>query len=404
MLAAENRPSVIVNATIVDPVAGAIRPRRSVVVRDGHIAEVLTGRPEPGLDDHGRVDLRGAFLVPGLIDTHVHMCAWPGEGAGQSAGTVARLALNAKRNLRTALVAGVTTVRDLGGGPEAPFEVKRAWHEGLLAGARPLVAGPMITAVGGHGTERALPFGIEVSGVEEIRRAVRRTVAAGADAIKLVTAGLVTHGKLSEAELLAASDEAHRASVPVAVHANFELQGIRNAIAARCDSVEHGCVADHAALEAMAEHAIGLCPTLTVMARIRQRPDLYGGPGTPLRDAADRTWEPHLANVGTAAELGVPLIAGTDAGMLGVDFDTCIEELEWLVECGLTPHAALRCATVSAARALGREDIGEIAPGRSADAVVVGSDPLADVSALRDVRAVMLAGRWAQRACFQNPD
>lgn len=312
------------------------------------------------------------------------------------------MGIQGAENLRVALAAGITTVRDLGGGPVVPYDLKHAWKARLFAGARPLVAGPMITALGGHGTEQGLGISLEVCGAREVRRAVRAAIGAGADVIKVATSGVATRTELTLTELSAAVQEAHWCGVKVASHANFSLRSINNSVAAGCDSIEHGCAADEQALREMSARDVALCPTITMLARVNERSDLYG-PTTSLTDAVQRAWRQHKETVQQAIELGVKIVAGTDAGMPAVGFDSLHEELGWLVRWGMSPLQALRCATSAASDLLGRSDLGDVAPGCRADLVVLADNPLADLSALRDVRAVMLEGRLVRRSPALEP-
>jgi imidazolonepropionase-like amidohydrolase len=226
-----------------------------------------------------------------------------------------------------------------------------------------------------------------------MRRTVRRLISEGADVIKVVTGGAVARTELTLDELRSAVEEAHWCGVPVASHANLSLRGIRNSIAAGCDSIEHCCVPDQAALDAMAARDIAMCPTITVLAHVRSHPDAYGGPTGPLPMGVNEAWETHQRNVALASGLGVRIIAGSDAGMPGVPFDSLLAELAWLVRCGLSPAQALAAATVDAAAVLGRNDLGEIRVGATADLVLLNRDPIADIGALGDPRAVMIGGK-----------
>lgn len=143
----------------------------------------------------------------------------------------------------------------------------------------------------------------------------------------------------------------------------------------------------------MAAMDIAMCPTITVLARVRDDPDAYGGPTGALPTAVNQAWQTHQQNVRLARELGVCIIAGSDAGMPGVPFDSLLDELAWLVQCGLSPAQALAAATVDAAAVLGRNDLGEVRIGGAADLLLLNRDPLADIGALADRRAVVLAGR-----------
>jgi imidazolonepropionase-like amidohydrolase len=384
---------VITNCAIVDVRAGNVRERQTIVV-DAEQISAITPADRPIDGPSQVIDGSGCYATPGLIDMHAHACCASDEPAETPAAHEPTLmGIRAVRNLQLAARSGITTVRDLGGGHGAPFAVKAAWLRGEFIGARPLVAGPMVTAVGGHGAEDGSTLGVEVTGVDEMRRTVRRLVSHGADVIKVVTGGAVARTELTLDELRAAVDEAHWCGVPVASHANLSLRGIRNSIAAGCDSVEHCCVPDRAALEAMAATGIAMCPTITVLAHVRSDPDAYGGPTGALPMGVNQAWETHQRNVRLARELGVRIIAGSDAGMPGVPFDSLLDELAWLVRCGSSPAQALAAATVDAAAVLGRNDLGEIRVGGTADLVLLNRDPIADIGALVDRRAVVIAGR-----------
>jgi imidazolonepropionase-like amidohydrolase len=385
--------TLITNCAVVDVRVGHVQERQTIVLDGAHIVAITPAdRPIDGQDQV--IDGSGCYAVPGLIDMHVHSCC-ASDGPAETPPThePTLMGVRAVRNLQLAARSGITTVRDLGGGHGAPFAIKAAWLHDEFIGARPLVAGPMVTAVGGHGAENGSTLGVEVTGVDEMRRTVRRLVSQGADVVKVVTAGAVARTELSLDELRAAVDEAHWCGVPVASHANLSLRGIRNSIAAGCDSIEHCCVPDRQALDAMAAMDIAMCPTITVLARVRDDPGEYGGPTGALPTAVNQAWEAHLHNVRLARELGVRIIAGSDAGMPGVPFDSLLDELAWLVRCGLSPAQALAAATVDAAAVLGRKDLGEVRIGGAADLLLLNRDPLADIGALGDRRAVILAGR-----------
>jgi imidazolonepropionase-like amidohydrolase len=392
--------TAIINCSLLDVRSGSVLPNRSIFVENGRVERVAPSGTLPPLEE--TIDARGAFVIPGLIDMHVHACASPGRTEVRGHAP-ARIGIAAAANLRVALGAGITTVRDLGGGPVVPYELASAWAEREFAGSRPLVAGPMLTAVGGHGSESGADWATEVCGEEEMRRAVRTAVSCGSDVIKVVTGGVGTRTELTRAELRTAVEEAHWNGVKVASHANFGLRGIRNSIVAGCDSIEHGCAADRAALEEMAERGIVLCPTITVLARVNSRSDIYGRRTPALTKAVERAWLQHEETVGRAIELGVAIVAGTDAGLPAVGFDALLEELEWLVRWGMSPLDALRAATCKAADALGRDDLGDLSPGCAADLLLLEGNPAEDVANLRKAKGVMLGGRLVRRAPSLKP-
>jgi imidazolonepropionase-like amidohydrolase len=387
--------TLISNCALVDIKAAAVRPGQSIMIEAGRILRVApAGEEEDGADLV--INGTGTFAIPGLIDMHVHIDHDPAPPtpAGSTGGNLDRILIGfrAARNLREAAASGVTSVRDLGGAHGVTFAVKEGWRRGEFIGARPFVAGQMITAVGGHGAERGDGLGFEVCGPQETRRAVRELIARGADVIKVVTGGAIARTELTPEELDAAIDEAHWNGVTVASHANFSLRGIHNSIAAGCDSVEHCCVPDKRALEAMAEKHVAMCPTIAVLSRIKTNPELYGGDSSKLYLAVAGVWEKHLENVYLAHTMGIPILAGSDAGMTGVRFDAVLEEVEWLVHCGLTTAQALAAATTSAAEFLRCDDLGQIKAGGTADLVLLNSDPLQDIRALGDRYMVICSG------------
>jgi imidazolonepropionase-like amidohydrolase len=303
----------------------------------------------------------------------------------------AEMTLNAVTNLEKALRAGVTTVRDLGGGLGVPMRIKAAWREGRLAVARPIVAGSMITAPGGHGVE--MGFGLEAEGPEAMRQAVRQELTRGADVIKLVAHGVSTPSELGFEELRAGIEEAHRSGRRVACHAHFSKVSIENCIRAGCDTLEHGSLLDERLVDLMLEHGTYLCPTLGVLEKIAASDTFYGGPESKFRRVVRENIGNSRASVRLAHDRGVPIIPGTDAGTPGMEFDSLHDELQYLVAQGMSAHKAILAATGVAADALGRADLGRVAPGAKADLLVVAGNPLADLEVLRRPRAVFLDGR-----------
>jgi imidazolonepropionase-like amidohydrolase len=313
------------------------------------------------------------------------------------------MTLNATVNLRKALFAGITTVRDVGGGLGVPMLVKRAWQEGRVLGARPFVAGSMITAPGGHGVE--MGFGLEVEGPNETRRAVRHELATGADLVKLVTFGVNTPSELNLDELRAGVEEAHRSGRRVACHAHFNKQSIENTLLADCDTLEHGSLLDERLVDLMLARGTYYCPTIAVLEKIAVTEEYYGGSQSKFRLVVKANMDNSRASVRLAHARGVPIIAGTDAGTPGMEFDTLHDELRCLVDLGMSPHEALRCATSVAADGLGQRNIGRIAPGARADLLIVEGDPLSDLDVLRRPRAVFVGGELLVGALpLYNPD
>jgi len=394
---------VLTGATLIDGTGAAPVPDAAVVI-DGD--RITAAGPRAALSwpaDAEVIDARGRTLIPGLIDAHDHL-------ASHGYGLATRLGLDepaSTAHLRTArvlaetLAIGYTTVRDAGG-LDAGF--KLAVEQGLIPGPRLVLALQIISPTGGIG-DRVSPSGHDCCGAHDpllppcvangpdpVRDVVRTMVRAGADVIKTATTGGASsrpgHGPLdaafSLAEMEALVTESHALGRRVMCHA-LGGPGLRTALAAGVDSIEHGCYLDEDAtlLGQMAVQGTFFVPTLTVYVYHRESPAPH------VRERAVALHAHHVASVRRALELGVPIAAGTDAGGHGHPKNAL--ELKYLVEAGLTPMQALRAATQWAAACLGLEgEVGTIEQGRLADLVLVGGDPLDDVTLLLDPARIEL--------------
>ncbi|ONK12146.1 amidohydrolase family protein [Streptomyces sp. MP131-18] len=363
----------------------ATEPRPAdVVCEDGVVREVTGPRAaRPGPEDL-EVDLAGCTVLPGLIDCHVHL-VWDGspdpathvDQDGEQLTTV-----RAAEHARAYLPAGITTVRDLGGNWDIAVTLARAVDRGHLDGPTIVAAGQTVIMTGGHD-----PFwGIPCDGPDEVVRGVRGQVAKGAGVIKTAATGGVygqTHGEevgaseLTYEELAALAHEAHRRGRRVAAHALGE-EGVRNAVRAGIDTIEHGVFLADDVIEDMVRRGTVLCPTAEVYRRIAdgQAPDYA------VRKARDVV-EAHRRSVTRAIEAGVPVIAGTDAGAPGMAHPSLVDEITTLRDYGLSTLQALRAATSTAADALGRPAAGRVYPGSPADLLLVDGDPFTDLALLR---------------------
>lgn len=361
-----------------------------VVCEDGLISAIEPpGQARVGADDIA-LDTAGASLLPGLIDAHVHL-VWSGgtDPAAQvdyegEQSTVLRAAEHARAHLR----AGITTVRDLGSNWDVAISVARAVDRGALEGPTVLASGRTVIMTGGHD-----PFwGLPCDGPDLVVQGVRTQVAAGADVIKTAATGGVYGqaqgedfgaSELTYEELAALAGEAHRRGRRVAAHA-LGTDGIRNAVLAGIDTIEHGIFLTEDIVEAMSERGTVLCPTVAVYRRMAKG----SAPAYAVRKATEVV-QAHRESVAMALDAGVPVIAGTDAGAPGMPHPSLVDEIEILIDYGLTPLDALRAATSRAADALGLTGAGRVRVGGPADFALLDGDPFSDPSLLRSVWGVV---------------
>jgi imidazolonepropionase-like amidohydrolase len=400
---------LLIGATLIDGTGAPAQRDAAVLVSDGRVEAVGTRQGMARPQNAEVIDVTGMTLLPGLIDCHDHL-------ADHSYALAHRWKLDepqSTRHLRTAtvlqntLATGYTTVRDAAG---LDVGFKRAMEEALLQGPRVLLAVNIISPIGGIGdrispsghtccvpADPSLPEGV-ANGVEGVRTVVRTMVRAGADVIKCATTGGASsrpgHGPKDSAfnpdEMKALVDEAHALGRRVMCHA-LGGPGLRTAVEAGVDSIEHGCYLDEdpELIPMMAEKGIFFVPTFTVYVFHRE----VSPPHVRVRG---RDLEPHhIESLHKALEAGVKIGAGTDAG--GHMHLINARELQCMVEVGMSPMQALQAATGWAAECLGIEpDVGTIQPGRLADLVVVDGDPLQDITVLQDLQRVKMVFKEGQ--------
>jgi imidazolonepropionase-like amidohydrolase len=386
---------------VIDGTGAAPQPDQWVLVENGRIAssgpEPPTGRHPEGTSRLTEIDGSGHSLLPGLINCHVHLC---NDGSANTLRQVQEDAvpiatLRAVKNLGLTLSSGVTTVRDCGAADGVAIELARAVADGLIAGPRILAAGRVITMTGGHGHF----IGREADGPDAVRRATRTELKAGADFIKaMATGGVLTpgveadHGGLAEDELLWVARTAHSAGRRTACHA-IGGAGIKNALRAGIDSIEHGFHLDDEALELAVSSGAFLVPTLVAIESITANAGRPEVPDWVIRKAQAESGA-HRAAFGAALAAGVNIAAGTDAGTPFNPHGDLARELGLMVDYGMTPMQAIVAATSSAARNLDlQHEVGTIKVGKQADLILVAGDPAADISRLGQVALVMKRGQ-----------
>lgn len=345
-------------------------------------------------------------LLPGLIDCHTHLTSdlegnWLYREVLESD---ADAALRGARNARVTLLAGFTTVRDLGAGGFSDVALMRAIDQGWVPGPRMFPAGHAIGITGGHADTTGYAPGILArgpesgiaDGVDEVVAAVRHQIKHGARVIKTcATAGVLSFEgpvgaqQYSLAELSALVSEAHRHGLKVAAHAHG-ADGIKDAIRAGVDSIEHGSELDDEGIALMKAHGTFLVPT-TYLADALALDKLPA----PLRAKAESILPKAKQNLRRALAAGVRIANGSDAAVYPHGANA--REIATLVERGMTPLQALRAATLSACELLGVSDRGEIAPGKLADLIAVPGDPLQDITVLERVEFVMKGGEIVAR-------
>ncbi len=337
-----------------------------------------------------RTGYPGATILPGLIDSHVHLGfdGGPAPAARLRAEADEQQLVLMLRSARELLGVGVTTARDLGGRGYLPVVVRDAIAADLARGPRLLVSGCPVTVTGGH----CWFLGGEADSDDELRRMVRTHHKHGTDLIKVMsTGGFMTTGsapwyaQFSRAQLAVIVEEAARVDKPVAAHAHG-IEGIQRAVDAGVSTLEHCSFVTETnerqfsepLAARIAERGIAVCPTVNVNAPYM----------------AELTGVSVGAHAKTLHEMGVRIIAGTDAGIDNTPHHQYVGGLEHLVTLGFTPDQVLAMATTEAAAALGVGAItGRLAPGYQADLIVVDGDPRADITALRALRRVVARGR-----------
>lgn len=403
---------IIIHAgTLLDRPGQAPRRNASLILRNGRIETVRDGFvPASEIPGARVVDLSDKFVLPGLIDSHVHLDSDRAGVEGQLSAMTdspASFAYEAAWNARKTLMAGFTTVRNLGNSDGVTLALRDAVAMGRVPGPRILDAGASISTTAGH-MDDALGFKDDLypifdrsnlcDGTESCRMAVRRQIGRGVDVIKIATTGGVNSRigsgigiQMFDDEAKALIETAHLYGKKVAVHAHG-ADGVRLALRHGADSIEHGTMMDEEIIKLFLKTGAYYVPTLSTVngyiERLAKDPDAYS-------PAVKAKIEWRIRITGESIRLcyprGVKIAFGTDAGVSKHGRNA--DEFEAMVKYGMTPMAAIVAATVNAADLLGLgAEIGTLEPGKQADLIAVDGDPLTDVTVLKRVAFVMKGG------------
>ena len=394
--------------TLIDGVADSPRTNVTIVIAEGKIAALEPGFSPPRNEDTV-YDFRKKFVLPGLMDMHTHL-----SGQTEKAGYLKRFqlypadhALMATQYLTNTLMAGFTTVRDLGGSEGVDLALREAVKRGDVAGPRMFVAGKSLAVMGGHADPTnsyredilGVPGAEEgvVNGVESARRATLLAIKRGADVVKITaTAGVLSlsgnaqNPQFTEEEIRVIVQTAADFGRKVAAHAHG-AEGAKRAIRAGVVSIEHGTYLDEEAFELMKIHGTYWVPTLTAGRSVADSAKIPGYYHDLVVPKALEIGPKIQSTFARGYKAGVAIAFGTDAGVFRHGRNA--KEFEYMVEAGMPPMAAIKAATYHAARLLGALDkLGTLEAGKTADVIAVDADPLQDIKALQNVSFVMKAG------------
>lgn len=350
------------------------------------------------------IDLGNVTMLPGLIDTHTHLTYGLNIGHPESlAMSVPREALQGARHARQTLLAGFTSVRNLGARGYSDVALRDAIDAGDVIGPRMVVSGPAIGSTGGHMDCGMLSpeFAFQAEGVADgkdaVMRKTREVIKYGADVVKVaVTGGVLSkgtsvgNGQYSDEELVALVQEAHRLGRKVAAHAHG-AEGLKQALRAQVDSIEHGSLIDEQGIKLLKQRGAYLVPTLYAAEWLIEnatpqmaQPDMIQKAREMLPIARQ--------NLGRALQAGVKVAFGTDSSVYPHGLNA--REFAVMVKLGFSPLQAIQAATISAADLLGWNDrVGQLQPSYYADVIAVAGDPLTDVTVLENVAFVMKGGQ-----------
>ncbi len=406
---ADEHTTVIHAGTLLAIPGEAPEDKQSIIIEGKRIVRIEDGFVDP-VSVNGEViliDLSDKFVLPGLMDMHVHLLGELGPDSRLDAlqVTTSMQALKGAMHAKRTLDAGFTTVRDLGGKPEAIYALRDAVNDGVVPGPRILAAGSSLAATGGHGDVDGVKAELLTlwtpeticDGPYDCRRATRYAIKYGADWIKITATGGVlsdtatgTDQQMTDDELREIMDTAHGLGVKVAAHAHG-TDGINAALRAGVDSIDHGSFLDRESIRLFRQTGAYLVPTLSPSYKIPAQ--MEGNPffTDVIKAKALAASAASKANFGSAYEAGVKIAFGTDSAV--TKHGENADEFGMMVDSGMTEMDAIRSATVVAAALIEMsETLGTIEPGKIADIIAVAASPLDDITVLEDVAVVIKEG------------
>ena len=398
--------SLIRNGTLIDGTGNPPAANATVLIRGNRISAIGDAR-SLGLSDASitEIDAQGGYILPGFIDTHVHLVLNGVNLARDMATPFSMRFYQSVEYMRHTLDAGITSVRDAGG---ADAGLKEAVETGVVPGPRMQISITVLTITGGHvdfwmrsGNEFHLfpaypgfPDG-RCDGVDGVRQKVREVLRAGAEVIKICATGGVlsptdhpefTQFSPEELEVIV-REAAYRRGIKVMAHAQG-AEGIKNALRAGVHSIEHGIYLDDEAIELMLKRGVFLVPTLLAPLAVLEIGEKGGMPEHAIRKARE-VLEIHSDSISRAHKAGVKIAMGTDAGVM--PHGTNLRELGLMVKIGMTPMEAIVATTRTAAECLGwQAQVGTIQAGKLADIVIAKTNPLQDIQSLENVDNIVL--------------
>ena len=410
---------LIRNGIVIDG-TGKVIEDAVIAIKGDSIAAIGPASDFIGIDAKEVIDAQGGYILPGLIDTHVHMMMEIKDVRESLITPFSMRFYEALTYMKRTLDAGITTVRDAG---YADLGVKQAIENGLISGPRMQISVNPLTITGGHGdnwmvsdmdlTNKAypgFPSGI-CDGPEQVRQKVREMLRAGADIIKVHATGGVmsptdhpefTQFSMEELQIIV-EEAAYRKGRKVMAHAQG-AEGVKQAVRAGIHSIEHGIFLDDEAIELMLKHGTYLVPTLLAPVSVVEASEANESMPAYAVDKAKEVMEIHQQSVARAYKAGVKIAMGTDAGVMA--HGTNLRELALMCDIGMSPMEAILASTKIAAECLGWEDrIGTIAEGKLADLVIVQENPLENIASLADtnnIKTVMQGGKLKKQLSIQT--